>query len=383
MEDIERAYGIIDKTAGELGLFEADRQKAHDLLKSYGEKRDSLLSAMVDLLEKSDESSLEEDWKECSSNSKEALASLNDSVPPDGGEGLAGIGLDAFYRGELKAWEENAKAAIALAAQEIDTIHLIHATLIEDAKQQIETIKDDDEVIQEAVRGIFPSITDSLKEVAVNVAKLVWSARGSGEMLWAKSFTDQAASFFVNDFKRTVEEARKRGALKRKLLGYIGQIEDTKEKMGEWKIDETFEDAKKAIESLTDVRDGDYEARDWKEFGDRCREALEKKRDEAKKKSEELFEGLYPALMEQTQKDFKTLYSDPDKLESWNDEISRLFDNIDSAIDAQDSLVDSLAEGPVKQGAIQTLRTIRDMIKASVESFKDLSEESQKEMDEK
>jgi hypothetical protein len=377
MEDVERAYKLLDKTAGELGLFEADRKKASDLLKDYGDKRENLLNAMVALLEKSDESSLEEDWKECSSNGKEALSTLNDAVPPEGGEGLAGIGLDAFYRGELKSWNENAKGAIALAAQEMDTIHLIHATLIEDCKQQVETIKDDDKVIQEAVRGIFPSITDSLKTVAVIVAKIVWKKEGPGAPI------DQYVSFFAKDFMQTLEQARKRGALKRKLLGYIGQIEDTKEKMGDWKIDETFEDAKKGIGSLQDGRDGDYEARDWIDFGDRCREALEKKRDDAKNRSQELFEGLYPVLRQQIEKDFKTLYFDPDKLEAWNNEIDQQFENIDSAIDAQDSIVESLADGPVKQAAMQTLRTIRDIIKVSIDQFKELSEQSQKEMDEK
>ena len=383
MEDIEKGYKNIDKTAGEVGMFEADRKKGNDLLKDYGEKRENLLNAMVALLETSDVSSLDADWKECCSNGKEALNALNDAMPPEGGEGLAGVGLDAFHRGEVKTWDENSKAAIALAAQEIETIQLMHAALIEDCKKDIETTKDDDAVIQEAVRGIFPSITASLKDVAVNVAKLAWTARGSGQMLWAKDFTDQASSFFVNDFKQTVEEARKRGALKRNLLEHIGQIDDTKQKMGEWKINETYEDAVKAIESLQDAKDGDYEALDWKEFGDRCKEALEKKRDEANEKSDELFNGVYPTLMEQTQKDFKTLYSDPDKLEAWNNEISQQFEDIDSAIDAQDALVDSLADGPMKQGAMETLRKIRDMIKVSIDQFKELTEESEREMDEK
>ena len=75
MEDIEKAYKIAEKTAGDLGMFKTDLAKADALLRDYGEKRDNLFNRMVSLLEKS-EDGMDGEWKESCSSGKEALSSL-------------------------------------------------------------------------------------------------------------------------------------------------------------------------------------------------------------------------------------------------------------------------------------------------------------------
>src|SRR6185312_1071597 len=279
MEDIEKAYKIAEKTAGDLGMFKTDLAKADALLRDYGEKRDNLFNRMVSLLEKS-EDGMDGEWKESCSSGKEALSSLNDAMPPEGGGGLPGIGLGSFYRGELKSWDENGSAAIALAAQEMATIHLIHSSLIEECKTALGTITEDDAGIQEAVKDLFPDAISFLKEIAAAVSQVVSKMRSPGQSGGAQDLPDRISAFFANMFKQISEESTRKGALKRKLDEQIKRVEQTKEQIGEEKINETLEEATKAIDSLQGVKDESYEARDWKEFGDRCKEALAKKHDE-------------------------------------------------------------------------------------------------------
>lgn len=185
-DDIARTAELIKKREGELGVTQADFDTGQQLLQEYGQRRDAAFDAMVGFVGRSDESGIDSDWKDCCSNGKEALSHLNDAMPPEGGEGLVGVGADAFYRGEFKMWDQNAKAEIALAAQEIETMRLIHEQLIEDCRITLETIKDGDAVIQEAVRDIFPNIKNELIDLANNTRKLVTQALSSHQFDWMK-----------------------------------------------------------------------------------------------------------------------------------------------------------------------------------------------------
>jgi gas vesicle protein len=380
MEDIEKAYKIAEKTAGDLGMFKTDLAKADALLKDYGEKRDNLLNGMVSLLEKSGEDGLDGEWKESCNNGKEALSALSDAMPPEGGGGLPGIGLGGFYRGELKTWDENGKAAIALAAQEMATIHLIHSALIEECKTALGAIKDDDAEIQEAVKDIFPDATSFLKDIAAAVSQIVSKMRSPGQSGGAQDLTDRFSAFFTNMFKQISEGSQKKGALKRKLTEQIKRVEQTRDQIGEEKINETFEEATKAIDSLQGVKDESYEALDWKEFGDGCKEALAKKHDECADRASELFEGGYEDLTKQAELSGKSLCDDSDKQATWMDEIEQLFENIGEAIEAQEAIAESLAEGPVQQVIREALKEIKETVRASADQFKQVKEESEKEI---
>lgn len=379
MEDIEKASKLIDQSAGEIGMFEVDRKKASDLLQDYGRKRAALLDAMALLLARTEVDSLSGDWRECCTNGSEGLGSLNDAVPAGRCPGLAGVGLTPFYQGELKIWAENAKGAAALAAQEIETIRLIDAALIEECNAELQTIKDGDEVIQDALKDAFPRITGNMREAISNIGQLVTTARTSGKFTWAEDFTNRAGKWLVDDFQQILEQAGRRGALKRRLLEYIQKIEQTKTAMGEWKITQTLDEATTALEALPQAADG-YEAIDWKEFTDKCKEALEKRRDQALEKSDDLFGELYSALKERTDTDFKTLYRDSNQYEAWNNEIGQLFEDIESALEAQQTVAESLAEGPFTQALKQILSNLRDMIKSTADEFGKEKEEVDKEM---
>ncbi len=150
MEDIDRATELAKIGAGNAGMTKAELDKANNLLKDYGEKRENLLKAMLLLLGQSDISSLDRDWRDCCLNGREALNKLNSDMPPDGA-GLSGVGLDNFRRGELKIWEENARAEIALAAKQMKTIHLTNVKLIQECNVELKSVLSSKKDLQQLI----------------------------------------------------------------------------------------------------------------------------------------------------------------------------------------------------------------------------------------
>jgi hypothetical protein len=380
-EDITRADELIRQEAGRVGLQQTALDAGERLLQEYGQKRDAAFDAMVSFLGRSDESGIDEDWKDCCSNGKEALSHLNDGMPPEGGEGLAGIGADAFYRGELKMWEQNAKAEIAFAAQEIETIRLIHQQIIEDCKETLETIKDKDAVIQEAVRGIFPSVTTELVDFANNARKLVLQATSSHKFDWLAPFNTQVSDFLANTFKSARDQSRQRAALKKNLVDHYKTIVQTQAELGKWKLDETLKDGAAAGDALLNNKDGDYEARDWQDFVVRCKEALNRRYDAAETSSEELFGAVFDTLKQRIAVDFETLSDDASKLIAWLQEIDRDFSDLQSVIDDQSDLMSGLVAGPMRDGIASVINTIKSMVQASLSDYSQMKEDIKKDMD--
>ncbi|MCU1255672.1 MAG: hypothetical protein JWM83_1971 [Candidatus Angelobacter sp.] len=381
MGDIDVACQTIGKSAGEIGMSEDDLKAANDVLNEYGSKRESLLNGMVVLLGQSDVSNLISDWKDCCSNGKEALSKLNDAMPPRDGEGLTGVGLDAFYRGELKIWDRNAQAGIARATLTTEIIRLGNLKHIEAGEAELNEIKDKDPVIQEAVRGIFPSIKNSLLDTVVTLGKLKWGMRDTGAFNWAKDFTGQAGELIVGNIKGTLEWARKRAALKQGLQNYIKVLLETKDKLDVGSIDEAYKNGEEFLNSLWDgATGGDYEANDWKKFGKDCLEKLEERRDRTKEISEKVFGELAPAFQKRIETDFKTLFNDPEALDRWKEEIRDLLEQINSGIDAQENAIEALASGPYKETATQTMNTVRATVRVIIDQFTSSSKEVEDEM---
>jgi hypothetical protein len=382
MGDIDVACRIIDKAAGDIGMTEDDRQRANAVLKEYGDKRDSLFKGMVVMLGQSDLSNLVSDWKDCCGNGKEALSKLNDDIPPRDGEGLAGVQLDAFYRGELRIWDKNAQADIARAALTMEIIRLGNLKHIEAGQAQLNEIKDKDPVIQEAVRGIFPTIKGALVDATVNLGKLALGLRDTGLFSWAKVWIAQANDLILGNIKATLELARKRAALKQGLLTYLKVLADTKEKLDETSVDEAYKNGEDALNSLWDgATGGDYDATDWKEFAKSCLEQLSERREQTRQISENVFGELAPAFQKRVETDFKTLFDDPDVLERWNDEIKSLFEQINGGIENQEKAAATISRGAYQDTAIETMKSVRTMYNVIVNQFNSTSKEAQDEMD--
>ena len=381
MGDIGVACGIIDKTAGDIGMSDDDRQRANAVLKEYGDRREGLFKGMVVLLGQSDLSNLISDWKDCCSNGKEALSKLNDDIPPRDGEGLAGVRLDAFYRGELRIWDRNAQADIARATLTLEIIRLGNLKHIEAGQAELNEIKDKDPAIQEAVRGIFPTIKDALVDAVVNLGKLAWGMRDTGMFSWAKTWIAQASDLILGNIKATLDLARKRAALRQGLVSYLKVLADTSDKLDVKSIDEAYKNGEEALNSLWDgATGGDYDANDWKEFSKSCLEKLSERRDQSKEISENVFGELAPAFKKRVDTDFKTLFDDPDALDKWNEEINDLFEQIKSGIENQEEAIAKLSRGAYQDTAIETMKTFRTMVDVIIGQYRSTSKDAQDEM---
>lgn len=380
-EDIARADQLIRRKAGDLGLRQTDLDAGERLLQEYGQRRDAAFDAMVSILGRSDPSGIDGDWRDCSSNGKEALSRLNDAMPPDGGEGLAGIGADAFYRGEVKMWDQNARAEVALAAQRIETMRQIHQRLIEECKSTLETIKDQDAVIQEAVRGIFPSVKTELTDLSVNAARLVTQAISSHKSDWLNPAINEATKIFTDAYKAARDQSRQRAALKKNLLDHRKTILGMESELGKSKLDETLRSGAAAADSLLGNRDGDYEARDWQAFVVRCKEALNRRYDAAQSSCEGLYGSIADTLKQRIVLDFETLCGDGRQLIAWLDEIERNYSGLEGTIRLQMEQASALVPGEMRDGIVGVITTLKGMYDATFTDYSRMKEDIKKDMD--
>jgi hypothetical protein len=370
--DIEHAQRIAEAKMGYIGLTQEDVRRLTELLTEYGRRRGALLDGMLALLGRSDDvESLDRDWKDCCSQGKDLLSRLNDEVPPRDGEGLAGIGLDSFYRGELKTWNENANAEIAFAVKKMRMTNFAVEMLMDKCRREIADIADNDKVIKEAVRGIFPNIITTLKDLLVNTGKLeeIRHSRDLGKYSFAGPYLDPIKNELIRAFNNGLEMARKRGALRHRLYEQINLLRTYQDQLGYNQIDQAFDQGMRCAESLRNCRDGDFEAEDWKEFAEQCRGPLEVRREKAKNASHDLFEGLYPAITEDIARSYNSLYPEGGQFDAWNEEIQRVFQNMTGALQNQEQLNSALQPGPFLDAARTALAQFRAMVGATLEQY--------------
>jgi hypothetical protein len=370
MEDIDKAKEIAKTAAGNVGMTRAELDKANELLKDYGEKRENLLKAMVLLLGQSDISSLDRDWRDCCINGREALGKLNDEIPQGDSAGLGGVGLDTFRRGEQKIWEENARAEIALAAKQMGTIHATNVKLIQQCNEDLKSVLSDKKDLQKLVEGSFGAITDVLKKTGVFLYAIVQIKRYAGQPQipdQIKILGDQ----LTQSFSQVRDATAKKQALLKVLLARIDLLKQTKSSLNKDAIAAAYAQAAAVANALPGLgRDSPYEARDWEQFGRDCREKLEDNRDRTITDADALFDVLYHTLDEEMQKSFETLSDDPAQLEKWNDEIGNSFNSIQEALAKVQDYTDSLVDGPVRQGLSAVIASANALIRTYVDDWK-------------
>jgi hypothetical protein len=370
MEDIDKAQEIVKTAAGNVGMTKAERDKASALLKDYGEKRENVLKAMLLLLGQSDISSLDRDWRDLCVNGREALSKLNDEVPEGDRAGLGGVGLDSFRRGELKIWEENARAEIALAAKQMGTIHLTNVTLIQQCNEELKWVLSDKKDLQTLVEGRFGAITDVLKKTVTFLYAIVQIKRYIGQ----PSIPDQIKMLgdqLTQSFSQVRDATAKKQALLQVLLKRIDLLKQTKSSLNKDAIAAAYAQAAAVANALPGLgRDSPYDARDWEQFGRDCTEKLEDERDRTITDADALFEVLYHTLDEEMQKSFETLSDDPAQLEKWNDEIGNSFNSIQEALEKVQDYTESLAEGPVRAGLNAVIASANALIRTYVDDWK-------------
>jgi hypothetical protein len=370
--DIDNAQATLKKTLEEsetLAMTQPEVDKANQLLKEYGSQRDELQKKMVTLLGQYDPSSLDRDWLDCCSRGKDSCGNLNSSIPAS--NGLAGIGLNEFYRGELSIWTENARAEIALRAKEMKTIHLANLKLIQDCNEDLKKVLSDEKDVQKYVEGTFGGMLDVLKKTGTFLIAIVQIERYKGQ----PSIPDQVKTLgdeLKRSYAQASDAANKKQALLKILLARIALLKDLKGKLNKDSIKSASETGKKTAESLyTCGRSSPYEARDWEEFGKECKEKLEDECDRSVTDADALFDVLYNRLDEETQSSFEALSTDPSQWERWDDEIGKSFESIQDALEKVEKYKDTLAESSkIKEGLSAALDSSKTMIKTYIDDWK-------------
>jgi hypothetical protein len=384
LQDISDAMKLAAKTAGEVGMTKADLQKAADLLQKYGAGRDELCEKLASLLEKTDVSNLDGDWKDLCGRGRELLSSLNDAVPPPDGEGLAGIGLDAFYRGELKIWDENAKADIAFAAKVMRKVLDADCELIKKCEQDLQTVRDGDKVVEALVEKNFGGLQESMKSFLLlktaNVAQVFthWLKDPS-----AKIYVRQWADYIRDRLKENLDAAKQKRAIKQQILDNIQLLQGAKEQLSEEWLDAVNAKGAEFARGLPDTgRSADYKAADWADFAETCCKTLADSCEGAKEQSKRVFDDLLPTFIEENTRAFAALTDDPSKLDDFTSSMQDDFKSLDEAFASEDETIDDLADGPYKQAARETYDELRTIITASLQLFISNTKDTEDEMKE-
>lgn len=369
--DIENAQETLKDTlekSDSFAMTQSELDKANQLLRDYGAQRDDLQKKMVSLLGQYDPSSLDRDWVDCCSRGKDSCSSLNSSMPSQ--NGLAGAGLDNFYRGEMSIWAENARAEIALRAKEMKTIHLANLKLIQDCNEDLKKVLSDEQDVQKYVEGTLGAMLDVLKKTGVFLIAIVQIERYKGQ----PSIPDQVKTLgdeLTRSFGQALDAANKKQALLKILLARIALLKDVKGRLNKDSIKAASETGKKTAESLYVAgKNSPYDARDWEEFGKECKEKLEEECDRSVTDADALFDVLYNRLDEETQNSFEALSIDPAQWERWDDEIGKSFDSIQTALDNVEKYTDTLAESKIKQGLSAALDSSKAMVRTYIDGWK-------------
>jgi len=373
--DIENAQATLKNNlekSDSLVLTQAEVDKANQLLRDYGSQRDDLQNKMVSLLGQYDPSSLDRDWVDCCSRGKDSCNNLNSSMPANG---LAGVGLNEFYRGELSIWTENARAEIALRAKEMKTIHLANLKLLQDCNEDLKKVLSDEKDVQKYVEGTLGTMLDVLKKTGTFLIAIVQIERYKGQ----PSIPDQVKTLgdeLVRSYAQAADAANKKQALLKILLARIALLKDLQGKLNKDSIKSASETGKKTAESLYSCgRSSPYEARDWAEFGNECKEKLEDQCDRSVTDADALFDVLYNRLDEETQSSFEALSTDPSQWERWDDEIGKSFESIQGALENVEKYTETLAESKIKEGLSAALDSSKAMIRTYIDGWKKTADE--------
>jgi len=371
--DIETAQATIKKnleSSSSFVLTQAELDKAYQLLRDYGSQREDLQKRMVALLTQYDPSGIDRDWLDQCSRGRDLLNTLNGNMPSANGGGLAGAGLDSFYRGETSIWNENARAEIALRAKEMKTIRLTNLKLIQDCNEELKKVVSDEKDVQKYVEGTFGGILDVLGKTA----SILWGVVKLDRYAGIPPFGDQLSTLgdvLKQSFAQAMDAANKKQALLKILLARLALLKDLKGKLNQDAIKAACETGSKTAENLYVAgRSSPYEARDWEEFGKECEEELEDERDRGIADAETLFNLLYNQLDEQTQESFEALSTDPSQWERWDEEIGKTFESIKDALDKMQAYTDTLAESKIKVGLKASVATGFAMLNTYTEDWK-------------
>jgi hypothetical protein len=188
----------------------------------------------------------------------------------------------------------------------------------------------------------------------------------------SKAAFSAAAELINSRLKGNLEAAKQKRALKGIVLDNIKVLRETKDRLDDGALKQLYD---KGAEFATSLKgsgaSGNYDARDWEQFGKDCLGPLDTRRRNAQDKSNELFNNLLPTLLEENERAFKALTDDESTLNDWKNNMEVNFKTMEEAFERGDELVKELVEGPYKQAVQQTFQDIRTLMTESKRQVSD------------
>jgi hypothetical protein len=365
VEDIRQLVLVITETAGDIGMYKDDFEKAKDLCEKYGDERDRLLDEMVSMLRQQDTSNIRDNWAKRCETGKSLLDQLDRDMPQSPvGQGLNGVGAGDFAQGEKKIWEQNAKADIAFVADVINKIYMGDLDIIKKCNDDLKTVRDGDRAVQALVEQNLNGMKDSLLEVLKAMAKEAGKKQLTGITKEGspKEIVKKWYSYFFGRMEDNYKAAKQKRLLKQILLDNIQLVSTAKDQLSEDWIAAMYKKGEEFSRSLKGLSSGVYIASDWGKFGEDCIKELAGSRDRAIEQSRKVFNDLFPTLRDETNRSYAALTDDASKLADWTNDMNDKFKSITDFLDQEDELADEVVEGPFKKAAKETLGEMRDMI---------------------
>jgi hypothetical protein len=376
VKDVDKAREIVQKTAGYVGLEQSTLDTTLKLLDEYDKARENVFKELVELTTKSDVSDLLSEWKDLCDDGRNELRKLND-ISPGNGIGVVMVGLSKFQSGEFKIWDQNAKSEIARAVVDIKLIYLANLKLVQACNQELQDFASQKKDLIERAEGPF----GATKDVLIKTASLLHAAvkaKGAG----APSVTDPVqgmVQILKENFTAVSEAAKKKRALVEVLLARLAMIKDAQSKLDLKAIDDAYRAGESAANSLQGVgKDSPYEAEDWNDFAKECIEKLKDAKELAEDQSKAVFDLLVNRLKEETAKSIEALTDDPAEQERWNDALVQSFDSIQNAVEQEQTFLDSIVQGPMRQALAADWNLVQVWAKQSLDELKSTLESIRK-----
>ena len=373
MKDATEFFNQWTNAAPEHALLEKDYKLIDTALQKAYDLRNGLFENMLKILERSSDE-LESDWKRSCEEGLTLLRGLDAAIASSASGGLRGIGLGNFYEGELKIWEKNKEAAVAIMAEAITQIGKNDDDLIKKLEEDLKKAREDGRVADEKIRIELGKATAHVRELALQAlekgaTKLVSEIPLIGEKI--AGFADKAIEAIVGSSEKARSEGKNKAGYKDVLLKNRKMIEDVKTKIDDEAIGHVLKDGVSMAYSLKDGATGDYKAADWARFGEECAKRLSARSEPAIGKAQYLYKTVYPAYIEGLAGAFASLASTPANLTALRDELDDETLKVFEALRQDDEVILALHDGPAKDTARKVLQKIRDDVAEAIKKLKD------------
>ena len=375
IQDMRDATELFNKwmNAPDHALLEKDFKAIDTALQKAYDLRSGLFENMLKILERSGDD-LESDWQRSCDEGLTLLRGLDAAISSSVSGGLKSIGLGSFFDGELKIWQKNRDAAVAIMAEAITQIGQSDDDLIKKLEEDLKKAREGGGIADEAIRVSLGQTKAQMRELTLlavekGATKLISEIPKIGEKIAEPA--SKVIEVIIGSSEKTRTEGKNKAGYKDVLLNNRKMIEDVREKLNDEAIVHVLKDGVSMAYSLKDGASGDYKAADWARFGEECAKRLNARSEPAIVRAQYLYKNVYPAYIEGLTGAFASLASTPANLTALRDELDEETLKVFEALRVDGEVIMALHNNPAKETARQVLEKIRNDVAEAVKKLKD------------